>query len=179
MHQKELNDIIERCKRNEPVAQERLYKHFFALMYHIAGIYSPDRQTIINLINEGFLKIFLNLETFDESKGNFESWAKQIVRNTCIDYVRIQKNHHKIISIEEHTETNETGAETPSTYTEEEVLYLINGLPSVTKRVFSMYAINGYSHKEISKMMDMAESTSRWHVGEARKTLKKHAHKIF
>ena len=66
-----------------------------------------------------------------------------------------------------------------STYIEEEVLYLIKKLPAVTQKVFSLHIFKGYSHKEIGEMLNMAESTSRWHVAEARKNLKQQAHKIY
>jgi RNA polymerase sigma-70 factor (ECF subfamily) len=59
------------------MAQERLYKHYFALMYSICKGYSDNQQTIVSLINEGFLKIFMNIGSFEASKGNFEGWAKK------------------------------------------------------------------------------------------------------
>ncbi len=73
----ELNDIIEAAEKNNSVAQEKLYKHFFALMYSICKKYTDDRQTTMSLVNEGFLKIFCNLKNFDAQKGNFEGWAKK------------------------------------------------------------------------------------------------------
>jgi RNA polymerase sigma factor (sigma-70 family) len=69
--------------------------------------------------------------------------------------------------------------EIPGNHVEEEVLYLIKKMPPVTQKVFSLHIFKGYSHKEIAEMLDIAESTSRWHVAEARKNLRQQAHKIY
>ncbi len=179
MQQSELNDIITACKTNNPIAQERLYKHYFALMYTICKSYSEDQQTIVSLINEGFLKIFLNIQSFDHEKGSFEGWAKRIITNTAIDYARTQKNKNKFISLDDDQRGEQALHQHPHNHAEEEVLYLIKKLPAVTQKVFSLHIFKGYSHKEISQMLDIAESTSRWHVAEARKNLKQQAHKIY
>jgi RNA polymerase sigma-70 factor (ECF subfamily) len=181
LRQKELNDIndiIIACKTNNPIAQEKLYKHFFALMFTICKEYSDNEQTIVSLINEGFLKIFMNIRTFEFSKGNFEGWAKRIMTNTAIDHYRSEKSKNKIVELnEDHSVEKELQQNLPD-HVEEEVLYLIKNMPAVTQKVFSLHIFKGYSHKEISGMLDIAESTSRWHVAEARKNLREQAHKI-
>lgn len=161
------------------MAQERLYKHYFALMYSICKKYSENQQTIVSLINEGFLKIFMNIGTFDPAKGNFEGWAKKIIINTAIDYMRSQKNENKLVLFEDNQPAKIILSEKPRTHVEEEVLYLIKKMAPVTQQVFSMHVFNGYSHKEIAEKLGIAESTSRWHVSEARKNLKQQAHKIY
>jgi RNA polymerase sigma-70 factor (ECF subfamily) len=178
LRQKELNDIINACKTNNPIAQEKLYKHFFALMYTICKDYSDNQQSVVSLINEGFLKIFMNIQTFDFTKGNFEGWAKRIMTNTAIDHFRSQRNKTKMIELNEAHHTEKELQQNPGNHVEEEVLYLIKNMPAVTQKVFSLHIFKGYSHKEIAGMLDIAESTSRWHVAEARKSLKKQAHKI-
>ena len=178
MQQSELNDIIEACSLNNSIAQEKLYKHYFALMYSICKAYSEDQQTIIGIINEGFLKIFTNIKTFEIHKGSFEGWAKKIITNTAIDFSR--KNKRRFVSLDEDHKNEQSLQQLPhNNYAEEEVLYLIKKLPAVTQQVFSLYIFNGYSHKEISRLLDIAESTSRWHLAEARKNLKQQAHKIY
>ena len=161
------------------MAQERLYKYYFALMYSICKGFSDNQQTIISLINEGFLKIFMNIKTFDFHKGHFESWAKKIVTNTAIDYARSKKSVNQFIELDVEQRQQKGLYEKPNNGVEEEVLYLIKKMPAVTQRVFSLHVFNGYSHKEIADMLQIAESTSRWHVAEARKNLRKQAHKIY
>lgn len=147
-------------------------------MYSICKKYSDNQQTILGLINEGFLKIFLNIQSFDNSKGNFESWAKKIITNTAIDYAR-QRNKNLIIELKEEEKPEKYLQHDPQNNVEEEVLYLIKSMPAVTQKVFSLHIFKGYSHKEIAAMLDIPEGTSRWHVSEARKTLKQQADKIY
>jgi RNA polymerase sigma factor (sigma-70 family) len=179
LRQNELNDIITACKTNNPIAQEKLYKHYFALMYTICKKYSDNQQTIISLINEGFLKIFMNIGTFDFSKGNFEGWAKKIITNTAIDYTRLKRNKNKFIELKDDDNYEKELQQNPNNHVEEEVEHLIKNMPAVTQKVFTLHIFNGYSHKEIAELLDIAESTSRWHLAEARKSLKQQAHKIY
>ena len=147
-------------------------------MFSICKGYTYERQDTISLVNEGFLKIFLNLKSFDAMKGNFEGWAKKIMTNNCLDYARSQKNKAVHVTIEEEPLVENLSEENKN-YLEEEILQIMENLPKTTQKVFSLHVFKGYSHKEISKTLNMAESTSRWHVMEARKNLKKDVQKIF
>lgn len=178
MQQKELDDIIIACLTNDLTAQEKLYKHYFPLMYTICKNYSDDRQTIISLVNEGFLKIFLNLKSFDNNKGHFESWAKKVITNIAIDYTRSQNKGLQVIHGSDKYLEESALPQYPHNYTEEEVLHQVKKLPAVTQKVFRMHIISGYSHKEIASILDISESTCRWHVAEARKRLKPMVRKI-
>lgn len=121
----------------------------------------------------------MNIGTFDFSKGNFEGWAKKIITNTAIDYTRLKINKNKFIELKDHDHNKKELQQNPHNHVEEEVLHLIKNMPVVTQKVFSLHIFKGYSHKEIAELLDIAESTSRWHLGEARKSLKQQAHKIY
>ncbi len=179
MRQNELNDIINDCKSNDAKAQERLYKHYFALMYSICKQFSGNQQTVISLVNEGFLKVFRSIQSFDEGKGNFESWAKKIITNTAIDHARSDKKNRFFEFEEDHVNDKALSISPRNGNIEEEVLYLIKNMGPVTQRVFSLHIFEGFSHKEIAGLLGIAESTSRWHVAEARKNLRQQAHKIY
>lgn len=148
-------------------------------MYTICKGYSDNQQTAVSLVNEGFLKIFTNIRTFDFQKGHFDSWAKKIINNTAIDYARSRKSRSQFVSLDEEVEQEKAFHETPENGVQEEVLLLIKKMPPVTQRVFSLHVFNGYSHKEIAELLEIAESTSRWHVAEARKNLRSQANKIY
>ena len=173
MQQHELNDIIEACKKNNSVAQEKLYKHYFALMFTICKGYTEDRQTNMSLINEGFLKIFHGLKNYDSHKGNFEGWAKKIMTNTCIDFYRVQKNKSNSLQMNEEHVNENLLKQLPASYAEEEVLHLIKNLPAVTQKVFSLHVFKGYSHKEIADIMGITEGTSKSQLARAKGVLKK------
>ncbi len=178
LQQKELDDIILACTDNKLTAQEKLYKHYFPLMYTICGKYSKDRQTIISLVNEGFLKIFLNLKNFDPQKGHFESWAKKIMTHTAIDFARGKNNRLQMVHGGDAYLEAAARPQYPDGHTEEEVLYQMKQLPVVTQKVFRMHIMGGYSHREIAQILEITESTCRWHVAEARKRLRQMACKI-
>lgn len=165
------------CRENNRKAQEELYKHYFALMYHICKDFESERENILSLINEGFLKIFLNIASFSEEKGSFEAWAKRIMTNHCIDYKRRKENLSQTTALDDAPHVQNLCTAAPA-FVEEEILFHMKKLPPTTKEIFSLHIFNGFSHKEIAEKMDIAESTSRWHVLEARKFLKKVAHKI-
>lgn len=146
-------------------------------MFSICKSYTYERQDTISLVNEGFLKIFLNLKSFDALKGNFEGWAKKIVANNCIDYVRSQKGKIVHLPIEAELDVPVISHDKDN-YIEDELISMLDKLPMTTKKVFSLHVLNGFSHKDISRELNIAESTSRWHVMEARKVLKKDVQKI-
>lgn len=168
--------VLNGCLKNNRKAQERLYKHYFALMYHICKDYEKEREEILSLINEGFLKIFVNIDSFKEEKGNFEIWIKRIMTNNCIDHVRKKGKPSPLAEIDEASVQNLSIA--APAFVEDEILFHLKKLPSATREVFDLHIFKGLSHKEIAHKMNIAESTSRWHILEARKVLKKVAHKI-
>ena len=146
-------------------------------MFSICKGYTYERQDTISLVNEGFLKIFLNLKSFDALKGNFDGWAKKIVTNNCIDYVRSQKGKIVHLPIEAELDVPVISHDKDN-YIEDELISILEKLPMTTRKVFSLHVLNGFSHKDISRELNIAESTSRWHVMEARKVLKKDVQKI-
>lgn len=114
----------------------------------------------------------MSLKDFDPLKGNFENWAKRVVTNNCIDFLRSRRNTD-ICEIDEQTDS---AVEQNSAYVriaEKEIMRCLAKLPRATQLVFNLYVFKGFSHGEIAKNLRIAESTSRWHVLEARKTLKK------
>lgn len=165
------------CLKNNRIAQEKLYKYFFGLMYHICREFVSEKEEIISLVNEGFLKVFISIESFDEQKGNFEIWAKRVVKNNCIDHFRAKKRKPQTVPLEGNDPVAE---DNPALYSivENEVMLHLKKMPEATQRVFNLHVFKGFSHKEIADNMHIAESTSRWHVLEARRVLKKVSHKI-
>jgi DNA-directed RNA polymerase specialized sigma24 family protein len=93
--------------------------------------------------------------------------GKKNCNNTAIDFVRSPKNKNQFVELKDEHDDEKSLQQLPVNHAEEEVLYLIKKLPPVTQNVFSLHIFKGYSHIEISKMLGIAESTSRWHVAEA------------
>lgn len=165
-------DIVYECKKNSLTGQEKLYKTCYPIMIMVCLRYTRDETQAQALLNEAFLKVFKKISSF-EGKGSILFWIKRIVTNTCIDFVRAQKrdllnNSKDLEEINPYTNTNPLVLEKLEA---EKLLQLIDCLPEIRALIFKMAAIEGYSHKEISQKLEINESTSRWHLLEARKTL--------
>ena len=166
------DDIINRCKNNDRKAQELLYKQFFGPLWAICMRYMGDEQEAMEVLNDGYLKIFQNLHKFDNAKSSLYTWMSRIMINTAIDSIR-KKNTLKFIQVHELEQESDPGIDDiPDQFSAGDLLLLINQLPHTTKVVFNLYTIEGFSHDEISKFLNITSSTSRWHLTEAKKRLR-------
>lgn len=162
------NKLISGCKVNDRVSQENLYRHYFQTMMVMCLRYIDDRQKAASVVNEGFLKVFLNIDQY-EHRGSFEGWIRRIVFRCLSDHIRKETNYLKFMVFEEY---ERPAADTVlSKLYEEDILKLIKHIPAASGEVFIQYAINGYTHKEIAEMRDISIGTSKWHLSEARKKL--------
>lgn len=137
--------------------------------------YKRDHDEAASAVNEGFLKILNNLEKYD-SKLPFEAWIKRIMINHVIDDFRKNRKVQELIEYADFSERNEI--DDPVDYNEADILFdtgdieeMIKTLPPVTQKVFNLFAIDGYAHKEIAEFLNMSEGTSKWHLNSARKKL--------
>ena len=127
-------------------------------------------------MNRGYLKIIQGLDKFDRERS-FEAWIRRIVVNTALDHLRKKKrrNHHEISQpVETLNGMNVKEADwnlADRDFDAQELLDMINTLPTKTAQVFNLFAIDGFSHQEISNQLDMSEGTSKWHVSKARQRL--------
>ena len=166
------DDIIDRCINNDRKAQELLYKQFLGPLWAICMRYMGDEHEAMEVLNDGYLKIFQNLQKFDISKSSFYTWISRIMINTAVDSIR-KKKTLKFIHVQEIELGNEPFVDDiPDKYNVSDLVLLINRLPQTTKVVFNLYTIEGYSHDEIAKFLKITSSTSRWHLTEAKKRLR-------
>lgn len=167
---KNLSHIITLCCENDRAAQEQLYREYFGLFYTVAKEFSSDNQTLLSLVNEAFLKIFLHLKEFDSSRASFETWGKTILRNVCIDHYRKTKTQIQTTDINT-LETNTLHFSQPLQGHKADMDYYFNLLPAVTGKVCRLFLMQGFSHKEIGGALGISETTSRWHLMEGKKRL--------
>lgn len=162
-----LVELIKRCCSNDRTAQEAVYNFYYKKMLNLIKKYIDYNNDDVHIIlNDGFLKAFKKIDTYNYT-GSFEGWLRKIMYRSVCNYIKANKN--KPYNIELHEEHN-----IGHSYTKLNCDYLfnlINELPNKTKQVFSMYAINGYNHREIAYAMDITISTSKWHISNARKLL--------
>lgn len=165
-----IDKLINECLKNDLLAQEKLYKLFFPKMMALVRRYTDDYDKAIDILNNGFLRVFKKLNTF-KFEGSFEGLIRRIMINAVSDYFR-----YKSIQIECHPENIPeiiVNSDILDKYDYSDLINLLQQLPETSRIVFNFSIIEGYSYSEISEMLNISESTCRWHVGEARKLLKK------
>lgn len=162
--------IIAGCLHNEPSAQRELYNRFSPKMLSVCYRFAQSREDAEDMLQEGFIKVFTQIHTF-QNKGAFEGWIRRIVVHTCINFLKKYKkfsdsvdlNHAGFVHIKEES--------IPSIMHAKQVIECIRLLPLGYRTVLNLYAIEGYSHREISTMLDIEESTSRSQYTRARSML--------
>ena len=132
--------------------------------------YTKNEEDAVEVLNNGFLKVFNNIQRYEPGKASLYTWIRTIVINSCLDFI---KSKNKIERHEELTSAQEVqiDAEAINKMEVSRLLQLVRQLPPATQGVFNLYVIDGYNHKEISQMLKISEGTSKWHLSEARKSL--------
>ena len=163
-----LDDLIKQCANNDRKAQKEIYQLFAGKLFSICLKYSKNKQEAQDNFQDGFIVIFDKIGQFN-FKGSFEGWLKRVMINTVLLKYR-KKNVLNIV-------TEDIPDEVIVDVDDDEIsldflLSLINELPDRYRMVFNLYALDGYSHKEISEMLLIAEGTSKSNLARARAILK-------
>lgn len=151
--------LIKACCRGNASAQKALYDRFSAKMMGVCYRYVRNRADAEDILQEGFIKIFNALDQF-ESKGSLEGWVRKTMVNTAINFLNKNKRlqHSLTVNDDVHTRTMESA---DADLYEQDILKMMTQLPEGYRTIINLYAIEGYSHKEISLMLGIAEATSR------------------
>ena len=163
-----LDKLIKQCANNDRKAQKEIYQLFAGKLFSICLKYSKNKQEAQDNFQDGFIVIFDKIGQFN-FKGSFEGWLKRVMVNTVLLKYR-KKNVLNIV-------TDDIPDEVIVDVDDDEIsldflLNLINELPDRYRMVFNLYALDGYSHKEISEMLLIAEGTSKSNLARARAILK-------
>lgn len=168
------NDILSGCAQGDRRAQKALYTYCYPFLYKVALRYSADQDAIVEIITDSFLKVLKNLDQLDAHVAQ-EAWIRRIGINTSIDRIRSNKKYKDAILLNkaetydafEHLYIDHTNAQ--DGMDTQYIFDILGQLPPLTKEVFNLFAIDGYSHKEIAEMLEVSEEVSRWHVFKGRK----------
>ncbi len=173
----ELQQLISLCIKQDRKAESALYKYCFTKLMPICNKYYKSKDDSVEQLNKTYLKILNNLSKFDETKS-FDAWIKTIAVNTIIDEFRVNNKRNALFIDKDYEEAalnyhsfnlNEAEAK----LTADDIQVQIQKLPDSSKMVFNLFTVDGYSHKEIGEMLGINEGTSKWHLNNARKILKK------
>lgn len=163
-----LDQLITKCKKNNAQAQEELYKRYASTLFSVSLKYASNYADAEDVLQDAFIVIFEKIGQY-KSKGSFEGWLKRITINTALQRYRKQNpleiiNEQNIAAVD--VEVNEESI--PLDF----LLRIIQELPDRYRLVFNLYVMDGYSHKEISALLDISEGTSKSNLARARVTLK-------
>ena len=152
--------ILQGCLKNNAAAQRELYQKYSAKMLVVCYRYAHNREDAEDMLQEGLIKVFSQIHTF-ESRGALEGWIRRIIVHTCINNLKKNKRFNESVDIIHANSIQVREESIPSIIQAKEVVECIRMLPLGYRTVLNLYAIEGFSHKEISSMLDIEESTSR------------------
>ena len=134
--------------------------------------YTRNHEDAIEVLHNGFLKVFKNIHTYDVGRASLYTWIRTIIINSAIDFVRQRGKFHTHIELDK-VEEPAIDADAIQRMSSHEVLLLVQKLSPATQTVFNLYVVEGYNHREIANLLGISEGTSKWHLSEARKQLQK------
>lgn len=172
-----IENIIRGCCRKDPRAQKLLYEQFSGQMFGVCLRYTSSAEDAQDILHEGFLKIFEKIKQY-KFKGSFEGWVRKIMVNTALEKFR---NQYKVISIEDNVYEYDSrnSEDLADNLTAKELMKFIQDLSPQYRTVFNLYAIEGYSHKEISELLNISEGTSKSNLSRARIILQEKVKKYY
>lgn len=169
--------LVQKCVSGNGEAQRELFNRFSPLMLGVAMRYIKDKERAEDVIQDGFIKVYKNLYRF-EHKGSLEGWIRRIVVNTALDQLRKNKKNINDLHLDDSKFEIVQKSEAIGILETEILMDIVQQLPDGYRVVFNMFAIEGYTHKEIAKSLKISESTSKSQYSRAksvlRKTLKKY-----
>ncbi len=164
------DDILSGCRKNDRRSQELLYRHFAKKMYSICLSYAGERPLAQDMLQEAFVKVFNNISGFT-NVGSLEGWIRRIVTNTAIDYVRKRKRGVNFAEMESVDSSLHTHNPALNIMGFNELMKQVGRLPDGARLIFNMYALDGFTHREIADKLAITEGTSKSQFNRARKLL--------
>jgi RNA polymerase sigma factor (sigma-70 family) len=169
----EIREIIKGCLEGNRRDQELLYRRHAAKLYAVCLQYSGNNEEARDILQEGFIKIFENLDSY-KHEGSFEGWMRRITVNTALEKFRSRNNLYRVDDIDQVPEPDaEPDNQDYAGLEAADLLEIIRELPPKYRMVFNLYAIEGYTHKEISEMINISEGTSKSNLSRARAILQR------
>lgn len=169
-------EIIAGCLKENKKAQEVLYHKYAPRMMALCLRYSRSREDAEDALMETFVKVFNNIGKY-KHQGSFEGWIKRIATHTAIDKYNKQKLYHELLNEDIHDAQIDDGAF--SNLDAQSIYDMIAKLPDGYRFVFNLHVLEGMPHKDIAKLLDIEEVTSRSQLLKAKKILKKQIKQIY
>jgi RNA polymerase sigma-70 factor (ECF subfamily) len=164
--------IVEGCIKKDAIAQKHLYEKFVRKMMGVCLRYSDSTEEAEDVVQNGFISVFENISSF-RGTGPLEGWIRRIMVNTALTNIRKNKKLKQNIELESVEFMLPSTNQLNESFEAQDLLKIIQTLPTGFKTVFNLYAIEGYSHKEIAEMLNISEGTSKSQYSRAKAHLQK------
>ncbi len=163
--------LIEGCVRADPKAQRLLFDTYAAKMMSVALRYVKSTEEAEDVLQDGFVKIFAKLKDFN-AQGSLEGWIRRIIVNCALDQIRKNKKFLQDIQVEEVDYRLEHKSYIVEGLMADDLMKLVQSMPEGYRVIFNMFAIEGYSHKEIAETLGISENTSKSQYSRARQYMR-------
>ncbi len=167
----DIANLVEACRRNDRAGQEKLYKALYRYGMSICVRYSRSDDDALEVLNDGFLKIFTRLDKFVD-EVSFIGWARRIWINSAIDQFRRSKPRFDILDIS-YARNDMVPDGILDKLATDDIMRSVQALPPAYRLIFNLYVIDGYNHREIAEMLSISEGTSKSNLAKARMKLKR------
>jgi RNA polymerase sigma-70 factor (ECF subfamily) len=164
--------MVAGCLQGNPIAQKALYQAYARKMMSICMRYAPDREQAQDILQDGFVKVFQKMDHY-RGDGPLGGWIARTMVNTALDQIRRNKPFGHNLDLTEAEHLHSTDEQVVSSLSTDELLALIQALPTGYRTVFNLFAIEGYPHKDIAEMLGISENTSKSQFMKARAYLRK------
>jgi RNA polymerase sigma-70 factor (ECF subfamily) len=164
--------LVKACISGNASAQKEFYDLFAKKMMGVCLRYTNDYEEAQDVLQDGFIKVYAKLSKF-VNKGSLEGWVRRIMVNTALDHYRKNKKFQKDVEIDSVSFKLEKQEYIVEEINAQDLLKIIQSIPEGYRVVFNLFAIEGYSHKEIAEQLGVTESTSKSQYSRAKKMLRK------
>lgn len=164
-------NLIKKCASGNALAQKTFYEKFAGKMMGVCLRYARDYEEAQDVMQDAFIKIFGKLPEY-QKKGSLEGWVRRIVVNTALDSYRKNKKHQQNVDVDTVDYMLDSNSYIIEEMNANDLLAVIKTLPEGYQMVFNLFAIEGYSHKEIAERLGITESTSKSQFSRAKKSLR-------
>ncbi len=170
--------LIEGCRKGNRLAQKELYDTYSRKMMGVCLRYANERETARDLLQDGFVKVFTSIGSYSGT-GSFEGWMRKIFVNCALEYLRKTDVLREAVDLDNTTELSNPDSSAVSNMSAKELMQLVRELPAGFRTVFNLFAIEGFSHKEISELLNITESTSRSQFTRAKQLLQRKINDLY
>lgn len=172
-------ELIKQCKKRSSNAQRLLYIQYASKLKAVCMRYFKYPEDVKDAMQEGFIEIFKSIDSY-QGNGSFEGWLKRVMFTTCIDLIRRRKKwaveplDESFEMMDQDTDESTCLQLLDHAYYQEHLLQSLHNLPTILSVVFNLYYVDDLSHKEIAKLLEINEITSRTRLDRARKLVKEY-----